>query len=72
MTKSLELTATVEQDGDWFIAFSPEVPEGNGQGRTQDEALQSLWDSIELLVEDRREDARKATSDGLLLPLEAA
>ena len=72
MTKSLDLTATVEQDGEWFVAFCTEVPEGNGQGRTREEALQSLWDSIELLVEDRRHDARDAAPDEKLLPLEAA
>ncbi len=51
-------TARVLRDGVWFVAFSPEFPEGNGQGLTQDEALESLRESILLLLEDRREDAR--------------
>jgi len=25
-----EFTAFVEQDGEWFIAYSPEVPEAEG------------------------------------------
>ncbi len=29
-----EFTAIIERDGDWFIAYSPEVPGANGQGRT--------------------------------------
>jgi predicted RNase H-like HicB family nuclease len=29
-----EFTAFVVQDGEWFIAYSPEVPEANGQGHT--------------------------------------
>jgi predicted RNase H-like HicB family nuclease len=33
-------TARVLRDGEWFVAFSPEFPEGNGQGLTQDEALE--------------------------------
>ncbi|MEX2540601.1 MAG: hypothetical protein WD314_02300 [Trueperaceae bacterium] len=39
---SNELTAVVERDGDWFIAYSPEVPGANGQGSTKEESLESL------------------------------
>ena len=51
-----EFTAVVERDEDWFIAYAPEVPGANGQGRTRDEALGSLSDAIALILEDRRED----------------
>ena len=51
-----EFTAIVERDGDWFVAYSPEVSGANGQGRTRDEALESLADAIALILEDRRED----------------
>ena len=34
--------------GKWFIAFSPEFPEGNGQGITEAEALEPLRESIPL------------------------
>ena len=51
-----EFTAIVEQDEDWFIAYAPEVPGANGQGRTRDKALESLSDAISLIFEDRRED----------------
>lgn len=51
-----EFTAIVERDGDWFVAYSPEVAGANGQGRTRDEALASLSDAIALILEDRRED----------------
>ena len=51
-----EFTAIIERDGDWFVAYSPEIPGANGQGRTKDEARQSLADAIELILEDRRED----------------
>ena len=54
-----EFMAIVEQDGDWFIAYSPEIPGANGQGRTNEECLASLRDAIELILEDRREDARR-------------
>ena len=52
-----EFTAVIEQDGEWFIAFCAEIPGANGQGRTKSECLDSLRDSIELILEDRREDA---------------
>lgn len=52
-----EFTAIIERDEDWFIAYCPEIPGANGQGRTKDEARESLAQAIELILEDRREDA---------------
>jgi len=52
-----EFTAIVEQDGAWFIAYCPEIPGANGQGRTKDECLKDLAEAISLILEDRREDA---------------
>lgn len=40
-----EFTAIIhppENPGDWFIAFCPEIPETNGQGRSVEEALEHL------------------------------
>jgi len=45
----------IEQDEKWFIAFAPDVPGANGQGRTQDEAMQSLKGAIELILKDQRD-----------------
>lgn len=52
-----EFTAIIERDGEWFIAYCPEIPGANGQGRTKDECLKSLSAAIDLILEDRREDA---------------
>src|SRR5437762_14207024 len=52
-----EFTAIIERDGDWYIAYCPEIPGANGQGRTKDEARENLAEAIELILEDRREDA---------------
>lgn len=61
-----EFTAIIEKDGDWLIAYCPEIPGANGQGRTKEECLQSLSDAINLILQDRREDAfRGAPSDAL-------
>ena len=51
-----EFTAIIEQDGAWFIAYSPEIPGANGQGKTKDEARESLAEAIKLILEDRRKD----------------
>lgn len=52
-----EFTAVVERDGEWFIAYCPEIPGANGQGKTKKECLASLSDAMRLILEDRREDA---------------
>jgi predicted RNase H-like HicB family nuclease len=51
-----EFTAVFERDGEWVIAYSSEISGANGQGRTKDEARQSLADAIALILEDRRAD----------------
>ena len=48
--------AIIEQDGDWYVAYCPEVPGANGQGKTKDEARDSLAQAVALILEDRRED----------------
>jgi predicted RNase H-like HicB family nuclease len=51
-----EFTAVIERDGDWYIAFCPEIPGANGQGKSVAECRASLADAISLILEDRRED----------------
>ncbi|MGH8594314.1 MAG: type II toxin-antitoxin system HicB family antitoxin [Gammaproteobacteria bacterium] len=51
-----EFNAIIERDGEWFIAYCPEIPGANGQGRTKQEARESLAEAIALILEDRRED----------------
>lgn len=52
-----EFSAVYERDGDWVIAYCLEVPEANGQGRTKDEARQSLESAIKMILELRREES---------------
>jgi predicted RNase H-like HicB family nuclease len=59
-----EFTATIERDGVWFIASSPEVPGANGQGRTREEAIESLAAAVELILEDGREDGLQGLPEG--------
>jgi predicted RNase H-like HicB family nuclease len=51
-----EFTAIIERDGDWFTAYCAEIPGANGQGRTKEEARESLMQAIKLVLEDRRAD----------------
>jgi predicted RNase H-like HicB family nuclease len=52
-----EFTAIIERDGKWYVAYCPEIPGANGQGRTKAEARKSLAEAIAFILEDRREDA---------------
>ena len=49
-----EFTAVIEEDGKWFIAYCPEIPGANGQGRTVEECRKNLAEAIALILEDRR------------------
>lgn len=51
-----EFTAVFEHDGEWIIGYCPEIPGANGQGRTREEARESLTQAIALILQDRRED----------------
>ena len=45
-----EFTAVFERDGDCYVAYSPEIPGASGQGKTKEEARQSLSDAIALIL----------------------
>lgn len=51
-----EFMAIIERDEEWFIAYCPEIPGANGQGRTIEECKRSLAEAIALILEERRED----------------
>ena len=49
-----EFTAIIEKDEDWFIAYCPEIPGANGQGRTTEECRKNLAEAIKLILEDEQ------------------
>lgn len=55
-----EFTAIVEQDGPWYVAYCAEVPGANGQGKSREECLANLRESISLILEHRREESLRA------------
>ena len=52
-----QFTAIFERDGDGYIAYCPEIPGANGQGKNKEEARANLAEAIALILEDRRQDA---------------
>jgi predicted RNase H-like HicB family nuclease len=58
-----EFTAIFKRDGDWHVAYCPEIPGANGQDRTKEETRESLAAAIALILEDRREDALRGLPD---------
>jgi len=61
-----EFTMVIEQDGEWFIGYSPEIPGANGQGRTVEDCREDLAEAIVLILADRREDGlRGAPKDAI-------
>ena len=68
-----QFTAVIEQDERWYIAYCPEIPGANGQGRTKDEARKSLAEAIALILDNRREEGLRgvppeATRETVTLP----
>jgi len=69
-----EFTAVIEaaEEGGYW-ATCPEVPGANGQGETIDETKRNLAAAIQLILEDRREDAlrglpKEAIRDTVAIP----
>jgi predicted RNase H-like HicB family nuclease len=50
-----DFTAVIEQDGEWYVGWSREIPGANGQGHTAEECRASIDAAIRLIqTEDRR------------------
>jgi predicted RNase H-like HicB family nuclease len=61
-----EFTAIIEQDEKWYVAYCPEIPGANGQGRTKAKALESLSQAIALILEVRREEGLRGIPKGAI------
>lgn len=53
----LRFTAIIQRGESFFVATCPEVPEAHGQGENEDGAVRDLEDSIESILDYRREEA---------------
>ena len=63
----MKLTAIVEKEGDWYTAWCPDTDIAS-QGKTVDEALDSLKEALELYLED--EDAKVPSKAPLFTTIE--
>jgi len=54
-----EFTMVIEQDGEWFSGYCPEIPGANGQGHTIEECNESLADAVALILKDQKEDRER-------------
>ena len=50
-----QFTAVIKKTPKWYVAFCPEVPGANGQGKTKAECLDDLRAAVELMLEVNRE-----------------
>jgi predicted RNase H-like HicB family nuclease len=57
-------TAVLVREGKWFMAFCPEVPEANGQGKTREACLEDLAAAIETVLEYKREKSMEGVPRG--------
>ena len=62
-----EFTAVVEWSEGWYVAFCPEMPAANGQGKTKEAAKGNLAEAILLLLEDRRDDGLRGVPDEAII-----
>jgi predicted RNase H-like HicB family nuclease len=60
-TESRKFNALLQRDGKWFIAFCPEVPGANGQGRTKKQCLVNLAAAIKLMLDIQEEELANLT-----------
>lgn len=56
-------TAMVTHDDGWYVAYCPEIPGANGQGRTVEDCVQNLRDAITLILEDEKENGFPPSGD---------
>lgn len=58
--------AILERDGEWFVAWCPEIPGANGQGKSKSECLRNLEQAVQTLLNDRLEDALRGLPEDAL------
>ena len=54
-----DFTAVFEQDGDWWIGYTEELPGANTQGKTLEETRENLKEAIQLVISANREISRQ-------------
>jgi predicted RNase H-like HicB family nuclease len=50
-----KFTAVYERVDDWYIGYVEELPAANTQGRTLEEARETLREAVQLIIEANRQ-----------------
>ncbi len=59
VTRTFTIRLKKDPDSGWYAARCVELPEAISQGKTEEEALKNIKEAIELVLEEREEQARK-------------
>lgn len=59
-----QFSAIVKKTDQWYIAFCPEVPGANGQGKSRAECLEDLTEAVKLMLEVNREQTVREVGKG--------
>ncbi len=59
VTRAFTIRLKKDPDSGWYAARCVELPEAISQGQTEEEALKNIKEAIELVLEEREEQARK-------------
>ena len=62
-----EFTAVIERDSNWYVAYCQEIQGANGQGKSKEEARNSLTEAISLILQDQQQ-ARSSRHVGVSIP----
>jgi len=62
-----EFTAVIERDSNWYVAYCPEIEGANGQGKSKEEARNSLTEKISLILRDHQQ-TRSSRHVGVSIP----
>lgn len=55
---SVEYTAIITKDDDWWLGWVEEIPGANAQEKTKEELIISLQEAVKDIIELRRQQAR--------------
>ncbi len=58
-TRTFTIRLKKDPDSGWFAVRCVELPEAISQGRTEEEALKNIREAVELVLEERVEEAKR-------------
>lgn len=61
---SVQYTAIITKDEDWWIGWIEEIPGANAQERSKEELIISLREATKDIIDLRRQQARSEMQDG--------